>query len=300
MVVMPDGSLAAHWLANNKPGSEAYDVNIALSHDGGATWSKPITPHRDNTKSEHGFVSLVAEPGGRLHVIWLDGRQTNEEGEGDMAVMHTTISADSALGPETQLDNRACECCSTAAAATPNGLVVVYRDRSPKEIRDISIVRYVNGLWSQSEPLSDEGWEIDGCPVNGPAVSSEGQNVSAAWFSAAKDQPQVRVALSSDGGKTFGKPIKVDDGKPSGHVGIVALPSGGALVTWMEHTEKGAEVRIRQIDPNGTSHPSMPVSGASGVKSVAVAKVQRSGNQAVIAWTAAGEPSRVKTAVLGF
>jgi hypothetical protein len=27
---------------NNEPGTEAYDVNIAMSHDGGATWSKPL------------------------------------------------------------------------------------------------------------------------------------------------------------------------------------------------------------------------------------------------------------------
>src|SRR5262249_32277573 len=74
MTVLSDGSLAAHWLGNNEPGTEAYDVNIALSHDGGATWSKPIVPHRDKTKSEHGFVSLLPGPAGRLDVIWLDGR----------------------------------------------------------------------------------------------------------------------------------------------------------------------------------------------------------------------------------
>jgi hypothetical protein len=162
------------------------------------------------------------------------------------------------------------------------------------------MVRFDNGSWSKPEPLSSEGWEIDGCPVNGPAVSADGQNVAAAWFSAAKDQARVDVALSSDGGKTFGKHIRVDDGKGNGHVDVRTLPSGGALVTWTEHTEKGAEVRIRQIDRDGTTHPSIPVSGASGVRSVAVARLERSGNQAVIAWTDAGKPARVRTTVLGF
>src|SRR5262249_1073088 len=152
-----DGNLAAHWLGNNAPGTEAYDVNIAMSHDGGATWSKPIVPHRDKTKSQHGFVTLLPGPGGRLNVIWLDGRKTNGEGAGDMAVRHTTIEPDGTLGPETQLDNRACECCQTAAANTPNGMLVIYRDRSEQEIRDIALVRYANGAWSQPEPLSKEG-----------------------------------------------------------------------------------------------------------------------------------------------
>ena len=34
MTVLSDGSLAAHWLGNNEPGTEAYDVNISISHDG--------------------------------------------------------------------------------------------------------------------------------------------------------------------------------------------------------------------------------------------------------------------------
>jgi hypothetical protein len=300
MIALADGSLAAQWLANNEPGSEAYDVNIALSKDGGATWSKPIVPHRDKTKSEHGFASLIPANGGGLHIVWLDGRKTNKDGEGDMAMMHTTIAADGTLGPETQLDDRVCECCHTSAAATPSGLMVVYRDRSPKEIRDISIVRYSNGAWSPSEALSSEGWEIDGCPVNGPAVSSDGQNVAAAWFSAAKDKPRVDLALSSDGGKTFSKRVQIDDGNPAGHVGVRTLSSGGALVTWTEHTEKGAEVRIRRVDPEGKAQPSIKVSGSTGVRSIAVAQLERSGNQAVIAWTDAGKPARVKTAVLGF
>jgi len=300
IAVLPDGSLAAHWLANNEPGSEAYDLNVVMSHDGGTTWSQPILPHRDHTKSEHGFVSLVAAPGGLLHVIWLDGRQTNEEGEGDMALMHTTISREGALSPETQLDNRVCECCRTSAAVTPDGLIVVYRDRTPNEIRDISVVRYVNGVWSQPEQLSNEGWEIDGCPVNGPAVSADGKNVAAAWFSAAKDVPQVHVALSTDGGKTFPKSVQVDDGKPSGRVDVVSFGNGGALVTWMEHTDKGAEIRIRQIGADGTKHAAIPVSGAAGIRSAAVARLERSGNQAVIAWTAAGDPSQIKIATVDF
>src|SRR5262249_6816638 len=156
----PNGTLATQWLGNNKPGTEAYDINIALSHDGGATWSKPIVPHRDQMKRSHGVVTLVPDPNGLLHVVWLDGRQTDEEGEGEMALMHTTISADGALSPEALLDNRVCECCHTAAAVAPDGLIVAYRDRSDKEIRDISLVRYVNGVWSQPEPLSSEGWEI--------------------------------------------------------------------------------------------------------------------------------------------
>src|SRR6266571_2970320 len=44
MAVLSDGTLAAHWFvrpAGVGPESEAYDIDLAFSKDGGATWSKP-------------------------------------------------------------------------------------------------------------------------------------------------------------------------------------------------------------------------------------------------------------------
>src|SRR6185369_12966175 len=206
LAVLSDGTLSANWLvASAGPASEAYDINLVFSKDQGATWSKPIMPHRDRKKRQHGFLSILPTADAKLAAIWLDGRNMPSEEEGNMALMYTTIAANGTLGPELQIDNRTCECCQTSMTATPDGLVAVYRDRTDKEIRDISIARYANGRWSPPEALSKDGWEIDGCPVNGPAVSSNGKNVAVAWFTAPNDKPQVNLLLSADSGKTFGK-----------------------------------------------------------------------------------------------
>src|SRR5215468_2647698 len=59
LAVLSDGTLAANWLvATGGPQSEAYDINIAFSKDAGSTWGKPILPHRDGKKRQHGFMSL--------------------------------------------------------------------------------------------------------------------------------------------------------------------------------------------------------------------------------------------------
>jgi BNR repeat protein len=297
MTVLSDGTLAAHWPANAAEDVEAYDVNIALSHDDGATWSKPIVPHRDKVKSQHGFVSMLPSADGQLHVIWLDGRNAPEEGKGDMALMHTTVKADGSLGPEEVIDKRVCECCQTSAAATPDGLLVVYRDRSDEEIRDISLVRYSNGSWSQPAVINPDNWQIDACPVNGPAISSNGQNVAVAWFTGAEEKLGVYAVLSTDSGKTFGKPIQVDEGQPSGRVDVLSLPTGGALVSWMERGEPGSQIRVRRIDANGTAQPSAVVSGTSAVRPGSFARMELSGNQAFIAFISAGI-SQVKVASL--
>jgi len=211
-----------------------------------------------------------------------------------MSLMYTMIGLDGTLGEEVLLDGRVCECCATSAAPTPDGMAVVYRDRSEEEVRDISIVRLKNGRWSDSQPLSKEGWEIRGCPVNGPAISSAGQNVAVAWFTAAHNQPRVYVALSADGGATFSSQILVGDGNPLGRVDIIAHPSGNAFVSWVERTPGGAQVRARIVRPDGAKAPAIVVAETcSGVPRMRV-----SGEEVVIAWTDPRNVGKVRTAIL--
>jgi len=299
LAVLSDGTLAADWfVASVGPRSEAYDVNLVLSKDGGTTWSKPLMPHRDGKKRQHGFVSLVPTPDAKLAAIWLDGRNMPSEEEGDMALMYTTIAANGTLGPETQIDNRACECCKTSMTATADGLVAVYRDRSDTEIRDISIVRYANGRWSQPQALTNDGWEIDGCPINGPAVSANGRNVAVAWFTAPDDKSQVYVLMSADSGKTFGKKIRIDDGNPIGRVDVVSRSSGAAVVSWVERTSQGAQVRVREVAANGTAAAPLNVSGTAGLGSGVFPRMVRSGDDIVVAWTDASKPAQIRTVVV--
>jgi hypothetical protein len=212
----------------------------------------------------------------------------------EISLMHTTINPDGTLGKEDLLDGRVCECCQTSAAPTPNGMAVVYRDRSEKEVRDISIVRLNNGQWSEPQPLSKDGWEIQGCPVNGPAISSAGRNLAVAWFTAARDQPKVYAALSADGGATFGQQILVSDGNPIGRVDVIALHSGNAFVSWVERTPSGAEVRSRIVRPDGTKASEMVVADSSS----GVPRMKLSGNEVVIAWTDSRNVRKVRTAIL--
>jgi hypothetical protein len=304
MIALPGGSLAAHWLAKSGSGTYAYNVNVAFSRDGGKTWSKPIVPHRDGTQSEHGFVSLLPAPEGGLAAIWLDGRKmaagghdTHGEPGGDMTLMYTTIQPNGTLGKELPIDARVCECCQTSAARTGDGIAVVYRDRSPQEVRDIAIARFSKGVWSQPENLSKDGWQINGCPVNGPSISANGNFVAAAWFNAPNESPLVKVALSKDGARTFGSAVRVDDGDPVGRVDVVALSSGAALVTWLEKTKAGAQVRMRRVNADGSRQPSIVVSETSTARSSGFPRMKVSGNRVVVAWTDSANGGKVRTAI---
>ena len=186
-----DGRLAAHWLEKAAEGTYEYDVFIALSGDGGESWGKPERPHRDGTLSEHGFVSLVADDASGFSAVWLDGRAF-EKGASDNEMNLRTTRFDGTEGIEDLLlDGRVCECCQTGMARTEAGLFVAYRNRSDDEteIRDISYVRQIDGKWTEPETLYEDGWELSGCPVNGPQV--------AAWLGSAPPRASPKFSFSS-------------------------------------------------------------------------------------------------------
>jgi hypothetical protein len=295
---LADGTMAASWFVATNLEREAYNTSIALSRDSGKTWSKPIAPHKDKQERQHGFVSFVPAPNGQLGAIWLDGRKMDKDGFGDMGLIYTTIGKDGSVGTETTLDSRVCECCQTSAAVTPDGMIAVYRDRSAKEIRDISIARFANGKWSPGVPLSNDSWEIDGCPVNGPAISSNGRNVAVVWFTAPNDKARVNAVLSTDGGKTFGKPVRIDEGNTSGRVDVVSLADGAAVVSWVERATGGSQVHLRQVAANGVAGPVVNVSALGGLQPGSVPRIERAGNEFIVAWTASGDQPTVHTAVV--
>lgn len=299
MIALPDGSLAAHWLVKSSPGTFDYDVTIARSFDGGTTWGRPFVPHRDSVKSEHGFVSLFAAKDGSLAAVWLDGRDMkpgvgHDHGRGEMTLRYVKVKRDGTLTDEAVLDARVCECCQTSAAMTAEGPVVAYRDRSDQEIRDISIVRLRDGRWSAPQSVFKDGWQINGCPVNGPSVAAQGRRVAVAWYTGANNKPRVNLAFSFDDAVSFGEPVTVDDGNPVGRVETLLLADGSALVCWLEKVSGGGEVRVRRMRPNGKNDAAITVSVSGVARSNGFPQMTRAGDTLVFAWTS----SRVMTATM--
>jgi hypothetical protein len=290
-VVPLSGSLwAAHWLVGQPAGGYAYDVLLSLSRDGGASWSEPIVPHDDGTPTEHGFVTLFPSGAG-AGLIWLDGRNTlggsQDSGSGHgMTLRAATVSPDATIEDQSEIDGLVCDCCQTDVALAAAGAVAVYRDRSAKELRDISIARRVGGAWQSGRPVAQDGWKIGGCPVNGPVVRAEGARVAVAWFSGAGNVPRVRVARSGDSGASFGAPVDVASGANLGRVGLALLPDDGWAVSWLcETSRRRPAVCIRTVGPDDALGSVHAVTGDQAVPPLSVPQLARSGEQLIAAWT---------------
>jgi hypothetical protein len=280
------GVLYAHWLQKSGRASYAYDVRMAISSDGGRTWSDSFALNRDGMKTEHGFVSLAPLPEGGVGAAWLDGRKmTPGKEEGEMTLRYATVDAKGAIRSEVELDDRTCECCATGMAVPRGGPLIAYRDRSGDEVRDIAVVKKTDRGWSAPRLLHADGWKINGCPVNGPQVDAFGNRVAVAWFSGAGERGRAYVAFSDDGGANFGPPLAIDDGKPVGRVDIEMLDAESAVVTWSEQTAAGAEIRARRVGRNRKAAPSVKIADSSTARAAGFPRIARIGRDVYFAWT---------------
>ena len=303
---LPSGTLVAHWLQKSGPDTYAYDVRLSYSQDEGRTWSPSFIPHHDGTKTEHGFASLFPLGDG-LGAIWLDGRNMKSAaghdehggGGGVMTVHFGQFDRNFKQIAESVVDARVCECCPTAVTVTSEGVIAAFRDRGEGEIRDIYTSRLVNGKWSAPAAVHADGWKIAACPVNGPALSAVGRNVAASWFTVKGEQGQAYLAFSADAGRTYGAPIRVDDGGSLGRVGVALTPDGGAAIaTWIEFAEQRSQFRARRIGRDGTRSAPVTIAGLAGGRASGYPRMAMTGRELVFAWTesGAGGAMQVKTA----
>jgi hypothetical protein len=301
VVPLPNGALAAHWTVKRDGSAHARDLVVATSADGGASWGEPVSPHHDDTASEHGMATIVpGETPNTFGICWLDGRsgEQSDYGEGGTSLYWADWSG-GGFGPEVLLDPRVCDCCKTSAARGPLGPVVAFRDRSEAERRDISFVRRDGTSWSEPQQVHVDGWSLTACPTNGPSIAILGDRATLAWFTAAAATPSAWIARSVDAGKTFGAPVRIDGGAPVGRVEATILADGSTAVVWLERQGKEAQVRVRRVAPDGALSPSVAVGTTSPARASGYPTIAAGGSKDVlVVWTETGSPGRLRASVV--
>ncbi|MFM2251473.1 MAG: hypothetical protein RLZZ358_2403 [Bacteroidota bacterium] len=303
-LVENQGVLLSHILQKSSPETFSYDVKLQVLPKGATQWSLNLPLHQDSTLTEHGFVSLVPYTSTSFFSSWLDGRETGGGGHdhaahtgGPMSIRAAEVDLEGKVLWDELLDAKTCDCCQTSSAITDLGPVVVYRNRSDREIRDIAIARLVDGKWTEPAIIHADGWEISGCPVNGPKVVAKGSNLLVGWFTAPKGIQQVKFAFSSDAGASFGKPVVIESTGLIGRVDVALLREDWGVVSWME--TKGADTFLYAagIDQAGEMGAALQITAVDPSRKSGFPQLEVLGGQVYFAWTeVAGEDKNVRTA----
>ena len=59
VTMLSENNFAALWTQGKGESDEGEDAYASVSRDGGRTWAKPFRVHRDDSKAEHGLVSMA-------------------------------------------------------------------------------------------------------------------------------------------------------------------------------------------------------------------------------------------------
>jgi len=216
------------------------DIRFARSTDGGKTFSPAVTVNSDagGPPTGHAFQSVAVDEQGRVYVDWIDERNKKPSDRGAEIWMAVSDNRGKDFSRDHKILSDVCECCRTSVQIGAAGtLLLSYRSvpRTGPMQRDVFLARSADrGVSFSTSPVSLDRWEVDVCPVAGPAMCADtAGNITVVWFTGGGERPGLYVAKSADGGRSFSPRRPLDDAqRMSKRAQMVASPQLGVVVAW--------------------------------------------------------------------
>ena len=287
--------IAVLWNAKN----DGTAIRIARSRDGGKTFSAAQTLQATGAPGDRGWAAMARDSKGGAHAIWLDhrgmaagGDHSAHKGEHDGVAMAQKsalyyASASPAGVRERSLFPGVCYCCKTAMAIAPDGAIyTAWRHVFAGNFRDIafSVSRDGGATFSPMTRVNQDGWSINGCPDDGPAMAVDGAGVvHLAWPTVSNEAGVILYATSRDG-HSFSKPVQVPTfGTPkASHPQIAVDGSGQVFVGWDEVRNGARSAGIVAVGAKGSATFGAPESLGTATTYPVMAAVERG---LIAAWT---------------
>ena len=223
--------LVAVWTA---PGTSKWGTGplaVAVSRDGGGTWSRGGNPADDHSTDGHGFIDVAADPAGGFHAVWLDGR------DGDSGLRVASSDDGVTWQPNADVDAVTCQCCwNDLAVLGPRRLAVLYRDRDPRDMA-VAVSEDAARSWQRRGVAGAFGWKVNGCPHVGgglAALTRDGgpEVLHAVVWTGVEDRAGLYDVASRDGGRRWNEPRRL--GGSGARHGDLAVAAGELVAAWDE------------------------------------------------------------------
>lgn len=243
IAVGDDGVVHVSWTQSLAKPMSAY-IRYARSADGGKSYSSPVILNDDRQVISHRFDSLAIDGHGRIAVAWLDARSrtvktANKSPQTDVG-LYAAISEDggATFGRNRKVADHSCQCCRTALTWTAVGPIAFWRHVFGRNIRDFAIANLNGGPVLR---VTDDAWEIDGCPHHGGGIAVDGRgNLHIAWYTNGEKRKGIfyRRITQTDFSKAapldMSGPLPLGD--PTRQAGHPAVAAAGehVLLAWRE------------------------------------------------------------------
>lgn len=254
-----NGEIFVSWTRSLEEAKYAGHIRFSRSLDDGKSFSAPITINEDRAPISHRFDSMAVDGDGRLHLVWLDRRDSEAARAEHKAFtgisLYQAVSEDggASFSADRKLVDHSCECCRIAMAVDPDGVpVIVWRQIYGANVRDHALLR----LDGRSAPVrvSEDRWAIDACPHHGPSLAVDAQDrYHVAWFTNGEARQGLFYARSDDRGGRFSAPLGFGDPeRQPAHPFLLARGDVVHLV-WKEFDGRQGQVRLMSSRDGGDS-----------------------------------------------
>jgi hypothetical protein len=313
-------SIVVVWTAKAGSGTALLS---ARSSDGGRSFGASTAVPGSEAAGNRGWESIAVDYAtGRIYSVWLDHRDTAAPaGEAHAAHQHGAAASSGAssedgalraqrsqlfvgaLGkelPARGIARGVCYCCKTAAITAPDGaLFLAWRHVYAGNQRDIAFSASRDRGRSFSEPVrvSEDHWQLDGCPENGPslAVGNQGR-VFVLWPTLVKEPggETLRLFLSSTtDGRRFTARAQLPAAGAAYHSQLVAAADGTLVAAW-DQVVSGAprSVRLARARPGDGGQAQFEAIDLGADTEGSYPALALTPGHVVIAWTMRGASSK--------
>ena len=289
------------WPANRDGHSV---IRYAGSKDGGRTFSPAVTVAGATLTGARGWHSVALGYDGGVHVVWLDGRNAapmahahggpkpaKMSGGPRQDIFHASWKGDGARS-EHSIAASVCFCCKTAVATAGDRVYAAWRHIYPGSLRDIAVARSTDNGATFGDPIrvSEDGWKIDACPDDGPAMVADGHGgIHIVWPTlVAGDTPRKGIFYSTLTGDAFAPRIRLDSGESDpAHPQIGSDEHTNTAIVWDERVGDSRRVVFRPVSDGVAGAPQ--VFNGDGVSYPVVAAGE---GYWIVLWSAQGASDR--------
>jgi hypothetical protein len=297
-------------------GAAGTKLIYARSDDGGKSFGRAAGVPGADGAGNRGWQAAAVDRNGRVDVVWLDHRELAQQ-DGMVASTHHQHGGSSGAKPDgvamaqksklyvaavdgsiapRAVTGGVCYCCKTALAIAADGsLYTAWRHVYPGNIRDIAFTLSRDGgrTFAELARVSEDKWELEGCPDDGPAMAVDARNrIHIVWPTLATDaaaEPTIALfyATSSDGRRFTSRERIPTEGMP--HHPQMAIAADGTLsVAWDELAKGTRRAALAQVESDAAGRARFTRRVVSEADSAIYPVVASIEGATLVAWTSKG------------